>query len=887
MTALGGLPVYMDLALVRRWILVNTLAKKHIICYFRCLPHYRIMPFKAQKLMLVRNSLRVKKIGRKSSVNLKLKRVFIRALFLFIISSVIASAGIYFYLTKDLPILTSIADYRPDIITKIYSDDGILIGEFATERREVIPISKAPALLIQAFVAAEDARFFEHEGIDFFSIFRAFIKNLKAGGVVQGGSTITQQVAKSLLTSDRTFKRKFKEAVLAYRIENSLSKNEILYLYLNQIYLGHGAYGVQAASQNYFHKNVDELNLAEMAILAGLPQAPSKYSPATNPAMARERQTYVLNRMVDEGYINVVESTDAMNTAIEVYPISDLNYEGAPYFTEHIRRYLEYKYGADTLYKEGLTVFTTVNLEKQKSAQRAVKKGLYALDKRQGYRGPIKNVTGDEIEELLEGFDAGREKNPIKKGEIYEGIVAEINSEKKFAEVRLGKATRGRIPLSDIRWARRPDPEVAFFDIAIKDPADVFRVGDVIQVEVKGSVGEEGSLSLSLYQEPLVQGALLSIDPKNGYVKAMVGGFDFKTSKFNRAIQSKRQPGSSFKPIVYSAALDRGYTPASIIMDSPIIYKGDEDALTWKPQNYEEKFYGPTTLRTALTKSRNIVTIKIMQDLGIDYVIDYARRMGIKSHLNRDFSIALGSSGLSLLELTSAYSIFPAGGKRIEPIFITKIVDRDGNVLEELSSASYKGEVMEEGVVKEDILAEAEAVESEAPGVAMETESLKNLPQGYAISPQTAYIMTSILQGVVQNGTGWRAKQLERPVAGKTGTTNDLFDAWFAGFTPDLVTGTWVGFDQEAPLGKHETGSGAAAPIWVDYMKEIYKGRPVEDFPIPKGITFTRIDTNSGLLAPPKQEQDVIFECFKEGTAPKEFATQIKPESGQFFRLDL
>jgi len=797
----------------------------------------------------------------------------------------ISSAGIYFYLTKDLPALTSIADYRPDIITKVYSDEGILIGEFATERREVIPISKAPALLIQAFVAAEDARFFEHEGIDFFSIFRAFIKNVRAGGVVQGGSTITQQVAKSLLTSDRTFKRKFKEAVLAYRIENSLSKNEILYLYLNQIYLGHGAYGVQAASQNYFHKSVDKLNLAEMAILAGLPQAPSKYSPATNPEMARERQTYVLNRMVDEGYINVVDATDAMNTAIEVHPIADLNYENAPHFTEHIRRYLEYKYGADTLYTQGLSVFTTVNLENQKSAERALKKGLYALDKRQGYRGPIRNVAEDEIEKLLEGFDAGREKNPIQKGGIYEALVTEVNSEKKYTEVRLGKETRGRIPLSDIRWARKPDPEVAFFDVAIKDPADVFSAGDVIQVEVKGSIGEGGSLSLSLYQEPLVQGALLSMDPKNGHVKAMVGGFDFKTSKFNRAIQSIRQPGSSFKPIVYSAALDRGYTPASIIMDSPIIYKGDEDILTWKPQNYEEKFYGPTTLRTALTKSRNIVTIKIMQDLGIDYVIDYARRMGIKSHLNRDFSIALGSSGLSLLELTTAYSIFPAGGKRTTPTFITKIVDRDGNVLEELSQANYKGEASEEEGVKEE--ATAEAAEAEDPGIAELPDSLRNLPEGYAISPQTAYLMTSMLQGVVQNGTGWRAKQLERPVAGKTGTTNDLFDAWFTGFTPDLVTGTWVGFDQEAPLGKYETGSGAAAPIWVDYMKEIYKDRPVEDFPIPKGITFTRIDARSGLLAPPKQEEDVIFECFREGTAPKEFATQITPESGQFFRLDL
>ncbi|MBE9504284.1 MAG: PBP1A family penicillin-binding protein [Proteobacteria bacterium] len=819
-----------------------------------------------------------------------MKRILIQAFFLFMLFSAISMAGLYYYLTKDLPSLGSIADYRPGIITKVYSDDGIQIGEFATEKREVIPISKAPARLIQSFVAAEDARFFEHEGLDFFSIFRAFLINLKAGGVVQGGSTITQQVAKSLLTSDRTFKRKFKEAVLAYRMENSLSKNDILYLYLNQIYLGHGAYGVQAAAENYFHKNVDELNLAEMAILAGLPQAPSKYSPATNPELARERQTYVLNRMVDEGYINVVESTDAMNTVIDVHPISDLNYEAAPYFTEHIRRYLEFKYGADTLYREGLSVFTSLHLDKQKAAQKALKKGLHALDKRQGYRGPIRNIAKEELDTLLEAYDKKLEKDPIEDGKIYEGIVTEVNSQKKYTEIKLGNKARGRVPQKDIMWARKPDPEVAFFDVAIRDPKDVFSVGDVVQVKVKGSIGEEGYLNLSLYQEPLVQGALLSIDPKNGFVRTMVGGFDFKKSKFNRAIQSRRQPGSSFKPVVYSAAIDKGYTPASIIMDSPIIYKGNEDALTWKPKNYEEKFYGPTTLRTALTKSRNIVTIKIMQDLGVDYVINYARRMGIKSHLNRDFSIALGSSGLSLLELTSAYSIFPGGGKRIEPIFITKIVDRDGNILEELSTANMKPEVLEEEKVDDEVVEEKETIENdeaEELKIVALPESLQNLPEGYAISPQTAYLMTNMLQGVVQHGTGWRAKQLGRPVGGKTGTTNDLFDAWFTGFTPDLVTGTWVGFDQEAPLGKYETGSGAAAPIWVDYMKEIYIDKPVEDFPIPKGITFTRIDIKSGLLAPPEQEEDVLFECFREGTAPKQFATQVTPDSGQFFRLDL
>ncbi|MBE9536428.1 MAG: PBP1A family penicillin-binding protein [Proteobacteria bacterium] len=796
----------------------------------------------------------------------------------------LSGAGLYYYMTRDLPPVDSIADYRPNIITKVYSDEGIQIGEFATERREVIPISKVPALLIQAFVSAEDDRFFEHEGLDFFSIFRAFIKNIKAGGVVQGGSTITQQVGKSLLSSERTYTRKFKEAVLAYRIEKNFSKNEILYLYLNQIYLGHGAYGVQAAAQSYFHKNVDELTIAEMAILAGLPQAPSKYSPATNPDMARERQHYVLKRMTDEGYINIVESTDAMNTPIEVFPLSNINTEIAPYFTEHIRRYLESHYGADRLYKDGLIVQTTVNVDMQKKAQAALKKGLLALDRRQGYRGPVRHIEEPERAGVLEALQKKLEKAPVKEGEIYEGIIVEVNSEKLYTEVMLGEKTLGRIPLKDIRWARKPDPEIASFEVSVKDPAEVFAPGDLVKVKVKGSLKKGDLLDLSLYQEPLVQAATMAIDPRNGYVRAMVGGFDFAKSKFNRAVQSRRQPGSAFKPIVYAAALDNGFTPASIIMDSPIIYKGDEDDFTWKPKNYEDKFYGPTTLRTALTKSRNVVTIKIMQTLGIDYVIDYARRMGITSHLNRDFSIALGSSGLSLQEIVSAYGIFAASGKHNKPVFITKIMDREGNILEEHAPQELPGLP---APVIEGTPETAQAGEDTAPEEDKTPPGLRNIPPGHAISPQTAYLMSSILKSVVEHGTGWRAKALKRPVGGKTGTTNDLFDAWFIGFTPDLAAGSWVGFDQEAPLGKYETGSGAAAPIFVDFMQQAYEGKPVEDFPVPPEITFSRIDTKTGLLAPPSQQEDVFFESFKEGTQPTQFATEVAPEPGDFFRQGL
>lgn len=844
--------------------------------------------------MFGRGTIRINSGGYGNKGKRTFKKLLIKALLILGLLAIMTAAGLAYYLIKDLPELDNITDYRPDIITKVYSENDVQIGEFATEKREIIPISKVPKLLIQAFVAAEDDRFFEHEGIDFMSILRAFIINVRAGGVVQGGSTITQQVAKSLLTSDRTFKRKFKEAVLANRIEKSFSKNDILYLYLNQIYLGHGAYGVQAAAQSYFHKDVSELTLAEITILAGLPQAPSKYSPARNPEKARERRSYVLDRMVAEGYINIVDATDAMNSPIEVFPLTNINMEEAPYFTEHIRRYLEAKYGADTLYEQGLTVFTTLNTDMQNSAQKSLRKNILALDRRQGYRGPIRHVEEVEIEELLASLQEKFEKEPVNEGEVYEGIVTEVNDKEKYVDVKISSQTIGRIPLKDMRWARTPDIEVDFLDGRIKAPSKALAIDDLILVKVGGAVENEERLAFSLHQDPKAQAAVMAIEPQSGYVKAMVGGYDFAKSKFNRAIQSRRQPGSAFKPIIYAAALDAGYTPASIIHDSPIIYKGDEDEFAWKPKNYEDRFYGPTTLRTALTKSRNVVSIKIVQDLGLDYIIEYARRMGVRSHLDRDLSLSLGSSGLSLMEVVSAFSIFPAGGKRQEPVFITKILDREGNVLEEHipGSTQIPSEIDEDIKPDKEVAKQADPVsdpknDSEVPEdikIVELPEALLNLAPEYAITPQTAYIMTNLLQGVVQHGTGWRAKALKRPVGGKTGTTNDLYDAWFVGFTPDLVTASWVGFDQEAPLGKNETGSRAAAPIFVDFMKEVYKDKPVETFPIPEGIVFAKIEAKTGLLAAPDQEEKTIFEAFKEGTAPSKTAMQTEVESGMFLR---
>ena len=741
----------------------------------------------------------------------------------------LAILGVYFYLSKDLPRIATLADYRPPIITSVYSDDNRKIAEFFKERRIVISLDEMPLLLKQAFVAAEDSRFYKHKGIDFFSIIRAFFKNIEAGTIVQGGSTITQQVTKSFfLTPEKSYTRKIKEAILAYRIDRAFKKEEILFLYLNQIYLGHGAYGVQAAAENYFGKSVSELNLAECATLAGLPQAPSRYSPFRYPERAQERQIYVLNRMIAEEYITNIQATEAINTKLEIKDRRNWYIEEVPFYTEYVRQYIESKYGADMLYTGGLQVYTAVNIEMQKIAREEIGKGLLALDKRQGYRGPVRHLAVEEIEAYSKEIQLKLEESVPQEGQTIEGVVIAVDEVQNSATVRMGK-TVGRIEVGDMRWARRPDPEVAFYETRLKQISETVTVGDVILVRIKKKKIEPEPWELALEQIPNAQSALLSLEAETGHVKVMVGGSDFKRSQFNRAIQSRRQPGSAFKPLIYAGAIDKGYTPATVLIDSPIVFQDVERDLKWKPQNYEEKFHGPTLLRNALEKSRNVITIKILKDIGIDYAIEYAHKLGITSELNRDLSIALGSSGVSLLELVKAYSVFDNAGYLIEPVFVIKILDRDGNVLEEAVPAREK-----------------------------------------VIEKSTAYIITSLLEGVVKQGTGRRVRALNRPVAGKTGTTNNLYDAWFVGYTPRYITGTWVGFDEEGSLGKGETGSRAASPIWLGFMKRILADKPIRLFQVPEGVVFSKIDAETGLL-PIRESKKVIFECFKEGTAPTEY----------------
>ena len=702
-------------------------------------------------------------------------------------------------------------------------------------------------MLKNAFIAAEDARFYTHKGIDILSIIRAFFKNIEAGAIVQGGSTITQQVAKSFfLTPQKSYARKIKEAILAYRIDRKFAKEEILFLYLNQIYLGHGAYGVEAASENYFGKSAQELNLAECAVLAGLPQAPSRYSPFRYPERAKQRQIYVLNRMVGEGYITNHQATEAINRVLDIKPRRNLYIEEVPVYTEHIRRYIVKTYGNDVLYEGGLKIYAAVNVEMQKIAREEIEKGLSALDKRQGYRGPIEHLPPEEIESFSKALQDELDMAPLEDGRIVNGVVIEVNDKNDTVIVRMGKAL-GVIRIEDMRWARKPDPEIAYYEARVKHPGEVLKVGDVIQVRVKQKIFNTDRWWLALEQTPKAQAALLCIESETGYVKVMVGGRDFRESQFNRAIQSRRQPGSAFKPIIYASALDKGYTPATTIIDSPIVYQDIDHDFTWKPRNYKERFYGPTLFRDALAKSRNVVTIKILKDVGIDYAIDYARKLGITSNLSRDLSIALGSSGVSLLELVRAYSVFNNLGYLVNPVFITKILDRDGNVIEE-------AELVREKVIEE----------------------------------STAYIMTSLLEGVVKHGTGRRVMALNRPVAGKTGTTNNLHDAWFVGYSPRYTTGTWVGFDDETSLGEGETGSRAASPIWLGFMQKILAGKPVRVFQVPEGVVFSNIDAETGFLPIPESKK-TIFECFKEGTVPTEYTK--KPDSmtepEQFYKSDM
>jgi penicillin-binding protein 1A len=759
----------------------------------------------------------------------------------------LTGAVLWYIWSSNLPFIGSLRDYNPPGISEIYSDNGEVIGRFWQEKRVVVGLDQIPKHLIEAFIAAEDSRFYQHEGVDFLSIMRALAKNILAGRIEQGGSTITQQVAKSLLLKDteKTYRRKVREATLSLQIEKEFSKEKILFLYLNQIYLGQGAYGVEAAARTYFGKSASELNLAEAAMLAGLAQAPSRYSIIAHFDKAKARQQYVLQRMMEEGYITQQQAEEGATAEIKLNLSPENTFEKAPYFTEYIRKYIEQKYGHDLLYRGGLKVYTTLNLEMQRQAQDAVRQGLLELDKREGYRGPLKHLQGAERESFKREWARKYATEPPRVGDVVQGLIEEIEEEKKEAVVSIGEKV-SVLPLSEMNWARKPDPDVPYHAALLKSVKGVFQAGDVVLVRVKEPASKPYDWIVSLEQEPEVQGALLCMETGTGRVKAMVGGRDFSLSQFNRAIQARRQPGSSFKPIIYAAALDQGMTPSTVILDAPFLSSTNPEDEIWKPKNFKETFTGPTLFRQALIQSRNVITVKILKKIGIPFVIEYARRMGIEADLAPDLSLALGSSGLSLLELCRAYAVFANGGMLADGIFVNRVEDGRGGTLE------------------------------------LNQPSLKE-----AISKETAFVMTDLLKAVIQEGTGWRAKALKRPAAGKTGTTNDLRDAWFVGYTPSLVAGVWVGYDDRRSMGQDETGSRAANPIWLHFMSDALKDRPVEEFQAPEGVVLVKIDTKTGLLAS-RYSTTTASQAFKAGEEPTDFSPEPEsPRPGEFSQFDM
>ncbi len=800
--------------------------------------------------MYYRRNNRLPKPAERSWVSRMILWAFCGTLML-LIGGVLTGFLVYQHYTKDLPSMGKLKKYEPPTVSYVYDKDGNVVAEFFKQKRIVVPIGKIPKTLIRAFIAAEDAHFYEHPGIDLIGVARAMIRNIQAGTIVQGGSTITQQVAKSLLlTPERSWSRKFREAILAYRIDNKLTKDEILYLYLNQIYLGHGAYGVEAAAQSYFGKHVWELNLPECALLAGLPSAPSRYSPCAHPNKALARRKYVLRRMKELGFITEEEAKTATQSPLDIVTCkSDLS-PPLNYFTEEIRRKLLDKFGEDVLYNQGLKVYTTLDSRLQRQAEKAVDKGLRELDKRQGYCGPLKHVDRAALGTFIKDLASKQDVETLKMGQIVKAIVLGRNDRKKFYILSLG-SSKARLPYSEAKWATRAKAyDFCHWKPPAGGPGRLFRKGDVILVELKERKSDSGKDSfiwlVSLEQDPVVQGALVCMENETGYVRALVGGSSFTRSQFNRATQALRQPGSAFKPIIYSAALDNGYNPLSVIVDAPIGFPDPSLKGYWKPHNYGKKFYGPTFFREALIHSRNIVTIKLLISIGVDTAIEYARRLGITAPLTHTLSLALGASGVSLMEMTDAYSVFANLGERVNPIMITKIMDRHGKIIYE-----------------------------------------KKPEREYALSPDTAFIISHLLQEVVLYGTGQRVKGLNRPAAGKTGTSNNLRDAWFIGYTPKLLTGVWVGFDNERySLGRKETGAKAASPIWLYFMKEALRDQPVNFFPPPPpGVVLLRINPETGTVAGP-EDQNVIVEAFKASNLPRPGEKDNEDEQG-FFKADI
>ena len=778
------------------------------------------------------------------------------SLALFGVLGIAAAVAAVIHFSRDLPDHEWLAQYEPPVTTRLYAADGQLLEEYAAENRLFVPIEAIPYRVVQAFVSAEDRRFRSHLGIDLIGIGRAAltnVQNLGSNRRLVGASTITQQVAKNLLlrTNEVSYTRKIREALLALRIEQTLSKDDILELYLNQIYLGRGSHGIAAAALNYFNRSLPELTLAQAAYLAGLPKAPNNYPPGSEAAFAR--RDYVLNRMVEDGAITQAEAEAARAEPIEVEDRQATEFYNAAYFAEEVRREMAELYGDQVLYEGGLAVRTSLEPEYQTAADNALRNGLIAYDRRHGWRGPVTRL--ESIDDWPNALTAV--PKPDGSGPWQLAVVLAVDAE--GTEIGLAGAGRpgepasadeageiasetSRIPFAEMRWAR-PWREGQRVGAVPGRPADVVAVGDVVLVE---RLGTPASAGYGLRQIPDVQGAIVVMDPHTGRVLAMSGGYDYDLSQFNRATQARRQPGSAFKPFVYLAALEHGYTPGSLVRDLPLAVDQGGGLGLWRPSNYSHDFLGPTPLRVGIERSRNVMTVRLLLDVGLEPVRDIARDFGIYEDMPLVYSMALGAGETTPLALTTAYAMLANGANRITPTFVDRVQGRDGATI-------YRHD-------------ERPCRDCALVGWSGQTAPEPPDIRESVFDPAAAFQLVNMMEGVVQRGTAARLRPLAIPLAGKTGTTNDYRDAWFIGFTPDLVVGVFVGFDAPRSLGRGEAGSTAAVPIFGDFMGQAMAGRSVPPFRIPPGIRLVRVDPATG--APASPGGPAIWEAYQPGTEP-------------------
>jgi penicillin-binding protein 1A len=771
-----------------------------------------------------------------------------------------AAAGLLWHFSKDLPDYSQLQNYEPPVMTRVHAADGSLLAEYADERRLYLPIQAVPKLVISAFIAAEDKSFYQHPGVDITGIARAallYAENFGNGRRPQGASTITQQVAKNfLLTNELSLSRKVKEALLALRIERAYSKDKILELYLNQIYLGLGAYGVAAASLLYFDKSVHELTLAEAAYLAALPKGPNNYNPFRRREEAIARRNYVIDRMVEDGFVKAEAGDQAKKQPlnIAVRPTGAHTF-AAEYFAEEVRRYIFENYGEKKLYEGGLSVRTTLEPKMQVLARKTLSNGLVNFDETQGWRGPVGqiDISGDWGVPLAE-VKSLSDIDPWRLA-----VVLDVNDQSARIGLQPARDPGGAVlkarevgilPLEGVKWAKAADAPAK----PIQRVSQVLSPGNVIYVEPAKEQGQ-----FRLHQVPEISGAMVVMDPRTGRVLAMVGGFSYDQSQFNRATQALRQPGSSFKPLVYAAAIDNGYTPSTIVLDAPLeIDMGPGGGGVWKPENYGGKFFGPSTLRFGLEQSRNVMTVRLAQDVGMPLIAEYAKRFGVYDNLPLYLSYALGAGETTVLRMVTAYSMLDNGGRRVKPTLIDRIQDRYGHTV-------YKHD-------------QRECAGCDADSWHGQPEPTLIDHREQVIDPMTAYQITSMMEGVVQRGTATVVRDVGKPIAGKTGTTNEEKDVWFIGFSPDIVCGVYLGYDKPRHIGRLATGGHLAAPIVRDFLKVALADKPPIPFRVPPGIKLIRVDAKTGMRAGPG-DTHVILEAFKPGTAPPDSYSVIGAES--------